>query len=229
MVRVQILTSAHDFIMKKCSKCREDKELSEFHKNKSREDGLSHRCKHCAREAVRKHYIKNRERVLEYKKIYFKENIDKIRERKRRYRENNADKVREKGRLYRKNNSDKINKQKKEYMASNTETVKKVKLANRIRARIYKSLKMNRKCASSMELLGCDIDFLKKHLKSMFKDGMTWDNHGYDGWHIDHIIPCASFDLSDPEEQKKCFHYTNLQPLWAHENFSKNAKLDWEN
>ena len=215
--------------MKKCSTCKEDKELSEFHKNKSREDGLSHRCKHCARESVRKHYIKNRERVLEYKKIYFKENIDKIRERKRRYRENNADKVREKGRLYRKNNSDKINKQKKEYMASNTETVKKVKLANRIRARIYKSLKMNRKCASSMELLGCDIDFLKKHLESMFKDGMTWDNHGCDGWHIDHIIPCASFDLSDPEEQKKCFHYTNLQPLWAHENFSKNAKLDWEN
>lgn len=200
--------------MKKCSTCREDKELSEFHKNKSRGDGLSQRCKHCAREAVRKHYIKNREKVLEYKKNYFKENIDKIRERKKRYR---------------KNNPDKISKQKREYMASNTETVKKIKLATRMRARIHQALKGNSKSASSTELLGCDIDFFKKHLESMFKDGMTWDNHGCDGWHIDHIIPCASFDLSDPEEQKKCFHYTNLQPLWAHENILKSDKLDWEN
>lgn len=44
---------------------------------------------------------------------------------------------------------------------------------------------------------------------------MTWENHKHCGWHLDHIIPCSSFDLSDPEQQNKCFHYTNLQPLWA--------------
>ena len=54
---------------------------------------------------------------------------------------------------------------------------------------------------------------------------MTWENHGRYGWHIDHIMPCSSFDLTDPEQQKKCFHYTNLQPLWAHENMSKGAKI----
>ena len=57
---------------------------------------------------------------------------------------------------------------------------------------------------------------------------MTWKNWGVKGWHLDHIIPCASFDLSLPEEQKKCFHYTNLQPLWAEDNLSKGSKLDWK-
>jgi len=56
---------------------------------------------------------------------------------------------------------------------------------------------------------------------------MSWDNHGFKGWHIDHIIPCSAFDLTKVEEQKKCFHYTNLQPLWAKDNLSKGDKLTW--
>ena len=72
------------------------------------------------------------------------------------------------------------------------------------------------------ELLGCSISFLKTYMSEKFKDGMTWDNHGE--WHIDHIKPCASFHLLDDEEQKKCFHYTNLQPLWASENLSKGCR-----
>lgn len=55
---------------------------------------------------------------------------------------------------------------------------------------------------------------------------MTWENYGFYTWHIDHIRPCASFDLSDPEQQKICFNYKNMQPLWAHENLSKHAKYN---
>jgi hypothetical protein len=80
-----------------------------------------------------------------------------------------------------------------------------------IRTRINLALKRNSKITTTTKLLGCSLDFLKLHLESQFKLGMNWDNYGK--WHVDHKIPCASFDLSKPSEQRKCFHYTNLQPL----------------
>ena len=74
-----------------------------------------------------------------------------------------------------------------------------------------------------MELVGCDIDTLCLHLESQFQKGMEWINYGE--WHVDHIKPCASFDLSDPKQQQECFHYTNLQPLWAADNLAKASNL----
>jgi hypothetical protein len=80
-----------------------------------------------------------------------------------------------------------------------------------------------KKSKSTQELIGCDIEQLWIHLEKSFKSGMTRKNYGK--WHVDHIIPCASFDLTKPEEQAKCFHYTNLQPLWASENLAKGSKI----
>jgi len=93
-----------------------------------------------------------------------------------------------------------------------------------LRARIVKVIKNNSKLESTVILLGCSIDNFKIHLENKFKKGMTWNNHSLEGWHIDHIKPCAKFDLSKKTEQRKCFNYTNLQPLWAKENLSKSAK-----
>ena len=102
----------------------------------------------------------------------------------------------------------------------------KFKITCSLRNRVNKALNCKtKKTYKTKELLGCDIEELKLHLERKFKEGMTWENHAKKGWHIDHIIPCASFDLTDPEQQKKCFHYTNLQPLWAKENMSKGAKI----
>lgn len=70
-------------------------------------------------------------------------------------------------------------------------------------------------------MTGCNWDQLRQHFENQFQAGMSWDNIGE--WHIDHIRPCASFDLTDPEQQKQCFHYTNLQPLWASQNMEKAA------
>jgi hypothetical protein len=72
-------------------------------------------------------------------------------------------------------------------------------------------------------LTGCTASQLKKHLESAFRRGMTWDNHG-SRWHIDHIIPCSSFNLTEESEQLKCFHYSNLRPLFAKENYKKSNK-----
>lgn len=77
----------------------------------------------------------------------------------------------------------------------------------------------------TIDLIGCSFLHLKKHLEKKFKLGMNWKNYGNKGWHIDHIMPCASFDLTKEKEQKKCFHYTNLQPLWARENIQKSDKI----
>jgi len=98
-------------------------------------------------------------------------------------------------------------------------------MRNRIGGALRK--KQNIKHKRTLELLNCSVDFLKKYIEKKFNTtkntkGMTWDNYGE--WHIDHIRPCANFDLSKEEEQKKCFNYKNLQPLWAKDNLSKNDK-----
>ena len=91
------------------------------------------------------------------------------------------------------------------------------------RTRTFQAYKQGRKSKGTMELLGCTGPELAQHLEKQFQPGMTHDNYGE--WHIDHIRPIASFDLSDPEQEQECFHYTNLQPLWATDNMRKKDKL----
>ena len=84
------------------------------------------------------------------------------------------------------------------------------------------------KSAKTLEMIGCTIDELRKHLECQFQPGMSWKNYGYgaEKWHIDHILPCAIFDLTDPEQQRTCFHFSNLQPLWQPDNFRKNKRIE---
>jgi hypothetical protein len=98
------------------------------------------------------------------------------------------------------------------------------KLIAYVRGRIRGALKRKgvRKTTKTEKLLGCSVHELKNYLEAQFKDGMTWTNYGQ--WHVDHIKPCCSFDLTKPEEQRACFHYTNLQPLWADENYTKGGR-----
>ena len=99
------------------------------------------------------------------------------------------------------------------------------KIAANIRSRIYAALKAKApKAYHTEELIGIKIRNLKEYLENQFKEGMTWENYGFYGWHVDHRLPLAGFDLTNPEEQKKAFHYTNLQPLWAEENLRKGKK-----
>jgi hypothetical protein len=99
------------------------------------------------------------------------------------------------------------------------------KLKRLLRRRMGKVLKGLRSAGSVEDLVGCTLAQLRGHLESKFQPGMTWHNRGFRGWHIDHIRPCASFDLADPEQQRKCFYYNNLQPLWAADNMRKGAKV----
>ena len=87
------------------------------------------------------------------------------------------------------------------------------RLLNICRSRTLKALKGFDKSASTIKLLGCTSDELRQHIESLFKSGMTWENQGKGGWDIDHIKACFHFNLADPEQQRACFNWSNLQPM----------------
>ena len=98
-------------------------------------------------------------------------------------------------------------------------------IASRLRDHLTGLFRNPHKHKSILKYLGCSIEELKKHLESKFQEGMTWDNRGFYGWHIDHIKPLSSFDLSIEENRHKAFNYLNLQPLWAKDNLVKSYKF----
>jgi hypothetical protein len=102
-----------------------------------------------------------------------------------------------------------------------------VKIGLRLGERLRSALRKNRGVARAVENLGCSLDFFRGHLEAQFQPGMTWGNWSRSGWHIDHILPLASFDLTDPVQVAIACHYSNLQPLWAGENISKGAQRNW--
>lgn len=202
--------------MKKCPKCNKIKNKNEFDKNKSRKDGLSSYCKICLKEARKKHYSINKEHINASAKSYYKKHREYIIKKVAEYRQ--TPKGKEVGKKSK-------NKYEKKWRKKQRETNPLFTLIECLRGRINKTIQLNRKSARTIELLGCSIELFKQHIELQFTKGMTWQNHKRSGWHIDHIKPCSSFDLSKPEEQRKCFHYSNLQPLWAIDNLKKSDKI----
>lgn len=98
-------------------------------------------------------------------------------------------------------------------------------ILGRLRCRLRRAVRAQRatKAAGTLALIGCSSEFLRGYLEAKFADGMTWANV-----HIDHIIPCAEFDLRDPAQQKQCFHYSNLQPLFGIDNLRKGKNVPLE-
>lgn len=178
---------------------------------------------------------KNKARRLAWQKEYYRNNRDKVLEYKRKHDKewliNNRDHRIEYHKEYYRNNKDKIKKRCKEYRRNRLRTDINYKLAGALRSRVNWALKNNQKAGSAVRDLGCSIEELKGYLEAKFYPNsetgemMAWDNWSLHGWHIDHIIPLASFDLTDREQFVKACHYTNLQPLWAKENIIKSDKL----
>ena len=125
---------------------------------------------------------------------------------------------------YRKINRRKIQDNMNKYEKERKKIDPAFKLSKTLRSRLGSAIRNQsaKKRNTTFNLTSCSMNFLKGYLEGKFTEGMTWENHGK--WHIDHIVPCCSFNLEDAEEQKKCFHYTNLQPLWARDNLVKGGK-----
>jgi hypothetical protein len=160
----------------------------------------------------------------EYDKLYYQRNKEVRKNRAKKWHKDNRERTREMNRKsYRKHRKKRV-KESVEYERKKLKTDITLVIKKRLRSRLKSALSGKNKSKSTMELLGIPhIDFLMTWLECKFKEGMTWENRSL--WHIDHIIPCSSFDLTKPEEQAQCFHYTNLQPLWASENLAKGSKI----
>tara|TARA_R110000822_G_scaffold12679_2_gene45632 strand:+ start:71 stop:727 length:657 start_codon:yes stop_codon:yes gene_type:complete len=184
-------------------------------------------CSECQKERRRKHYLNNREHELNSHKLWRKENPERSKEICRNWREKNLDKSREIARIWKKENPERKNFSQRKYRKKRRNRDPMFKVLNNLRTRIYTVLTAKHivKETTTKKLTGCTLEYLKNHLERKFEDGMSWDNYGQ--WHIDHIRPCSGFNLLDPIEQRVCFHYTNLQPLWAGDNLKKSNREDY--
>jgi len=168
-------------------------------------------------EKVRRKNKKWQEKNPDYNKNWRKKNRDKIKIYGKMWRDKHKEERRRYDKNYREKNREKIRK----YIKNKKKLDINFKISEILRSRIWNVLKGKYKSAKTLELLGCTISQLKKHLERKFKRGMNWKNYGKKGWHIDHKIPCCEFNLSKTNEQLQCFNYRNLQPLWAKDNLRK--------
>lgn len=229
---------------KQCTKCGQSKLLNEFAVRSSRPSGRVSCCRMCLKA------YREQPNIKEKYKIKQKTYLENHKEEKSNYDKNlNKDpearaKRSELGRAqYERNKSD-ILARNKNYRER--PDIKKKLFENRLkklneqykndldfklrvvlRARLRRLLKEGPKVGSAVSDLGCTTQEALLYIESKFEPGMTWENWSKFGWHLDHIVPLVSFDLTDREQFLKANHYTNLQPLWAHDNLVKGARLDW--
>lgn len=200
-------------MFKTCSTCKEQRAFIEFAKRSCAKDGLHYICKTCCKmdyqirkeklkETKAKWYLKNKQRVIEKTKAW---NAAHKEQHDRNTKAWNALRKKE------------VNQKKRERYANDLN----FKLADILRSRVAKGVKRG----SAIRQLGCSIEEFKTYLESKFQLGMNWTNWSRDGWHIDHVKPLNSFDLTDPQQFSAAVHYTNLQPLWAKDNFKKGSKI----
>jgi len=194
---------------KVCRKCKEDKEVCEFNKDKNKKDGISTLCRKCTK-------ISNEN--------YRNNNSVKYKEIQKKYRDSNKEKESIRRSIWYNNNRDKRTLYSTEYDKSRKKTDPIYKLRRITRSRIHSFLKTKdiAKQNRTFDIIGCTPEFLKEHMEKQFTKGMSWELLGQH-IHIDHIIPLSS--AKTEEEVYKLCHYSNLQPLWAEDNLKKSNKI----
>ena len=190
--------------MKKCYKCQVTQPLDNFHKDKSKAQGRAGCCKKCAKAYDDSKYQKNKEKIKARAKRHYNENKEEI-----LFKQKNV--------WYRDRNKNRREKYKNDL---NYKLEKKIR---QFSFRVTKAVK-EEKQLRSLDYLGCTLDEFKSHIESQWQEGMSWDNHAHDGWHIDHIKPLSWF-IKNSDDPWQANHYTNLQPLWATDNFKKHKKI----
>lgn len=177
---------------RRCTKCSTIKSFEEFSPQKTGFMGIKAQCRECDKKYDRKYQEKTNVRAKRDK----------------------TQKVKDYRKQYIKKNKDWWKKYEREYRSSRKQEDMFFKIKSNLSSRLSDLIKNRITGQKTIELLGCGKDVFLQHLESQFTGGMTWDNYGLKGWHVDHITPLSSFDLTIEEEVKKACHYINLQPLW---------------
>jgi hypothetical protein len=237
-------------VQKICNTCSVSKTLDCYTVNKRYKHGVENKCKDCGKEylagkkdklleAQRKWRAKNPEYMKEYEKKperkeylkeHYKEHAQEYKDRKKQWRAENPEREAENRQKYVEENRDKVNEYHRKWGSEKRKTDIQYKLKLNVSRRIryeLNTLLKGKKTKRTYEYLGCSIDELKTYLESKFVDDMSWENYG-SLWHIDHIIPCAAWNLQDEFENACCWNYRNLQPLLSHLNQIKRDKYDPE-
>jgi hypothetical protein len=183
-----------------CSKCKIDKNDLEFEYCNHTTTNLSAWCKKCISNHKAEKYQLKKEKYKKQSKLYYTNNKIKKSEYVKKYQQQNKEK---------------LNKYRNEYSKQRKNTDINYRLGFILRGRLLDALKRSNitKRHSVMKLIGCTIEEYKQYIEQQLKPEMNWDNHG-EVWEIDHIKPCSLFNLTDIEQQKQCFHYTNTKPLF---------------
>jgi hypothetical protein len=200
-------------------------------------------------ERAREYYKRNREKCCAATAKWRRENPNKVREQKRLFHARHSKEIAVKRKAYfdgrkalkseydrlrREREGAKLVAQQLEWRKANKEHLNayhRMKRANDPQYAIKNNLRCRMNAALRMAgikrdkplevLVGAFIEDVMRHLEAQFKPGMTWENRRQ--WHIDHIIPCSAFDLTKADDRARCFHFTNLQPMWAVENIRKGG------
>jgi len=218
---------------KTCTKCGEEKELELFVKNKRCKNGRAGMCKMCRTKYSADYYQKNKHWLKPIRKKYQEingkknriKNKIKIQERSKIYYQKNKEKIKQKSHNYYKNNKKIIRKRHQLYQNKRCKEDSLFKLRRNISTLVRNMLVKGgyNKNTKTFKILGCSFEEFKRHLESQFQKGMTWDNYGRNGWHIDHIYPVSK--AKNERHLIELNHYTNLQPLWEKDNLSKGNKI----
>lgn len=233
-----------------CNTCSIEKSINSYNTNKRNKDGKENKCKDCYKiyynqnkekntEAVKKWREKNpdymkqysqTEKSKEYHKQYYKENSQVYKDRKKEWRAQNPEREKETRAKYNEENKEKLNKYHRKWKENKRNTDINYKLQSNLSRRIryeLNALLKGKKVKRTTSYIGCTIDELKEYLNQKLLLGMTWENYG-SVWHIDHIIPCSSWDFSSDFESNCCWNYRNLQPMLASENQRKHDSYNQE-
>jgi hypothetical protein len=235
---------------KKCTKCKAIKPLSEFNKERRNKDGLHVWCRECIKAYKAKYRAEHKDERHIYDAKYRAENKDRVQDTHERYREKHKGRLKSYFAEYYRENKSRLRALSKKWYKDNyasivewresykprrreldhirRKTDPKYRVRSAISTGVNYSLRNGKEGRGWESLVGYTLSDLTKHLEKQFTDGMTWDNYGRNGWHVDHIIPVSVFNFEKPTDLdfKKCWALSNLQPMWERENIQKSASLE---